>query len=331
MIYQMVKKQQPFDFFPEIPYTLQENTLAVLDSGSRAVTANRSRQKGLGISMNKKMNFIADFSVITAGTIVTALAVYFFMIPSNVLVGSITGLAVILENILPLSMSTITMTLNIILLVVGFVFIGKEFGAKTVYTSILLPVILGILEKHFPDQRSIMGDPFVDMICYVFFSGVGISILFHCNASSGGLDIVAKLLNKFLRIELGSALAVSGIVVSACTLFFYETKIFILSLLGTYLSGVVVDRMIFGFNVKRRVCIISKKEAEIRDFIINHLHSGATVYESIGAYNLEPKRELISIVDKNEYLKLMDFIEKIDQDAFITVYEVHKVIYRPKA
>lgn len=280
--------------------------------------------------MKKYVELVKEFAMITVATAIVAAAVFFFLVPSNVSVGSISGLAIVLGNFIPLPISALTMIMNVGLLIVGFLLVGREFGAKTVYTSILLPVIIGILEKIYPNNVSMNGDPFLDMICYVFLVSVGLAMLFNRNASSGGLDIVAKLLNKFLHMDLGNAMSVSGMVVALSSALVYDKKIVILSVLGTYLNGIVLDHFIFGFNLKKRVCIVSQKEEEIRNFILHELHSGATVYEAYGAYKLDPRREIITIVDKNEYAKLMTYIEKTDPSAFVTVYTVNKIIYRPK-
>ena len=280
--------------------------------------------------MKKKLETMKEFFMITIATTIVAAAVFFFLVPSHVSVGSISGLAIVIGNFLPLPISMITMILNVALLIVGFLFVGREFGGKTVYTSILLPVVIGIFEKMFPNNGSITADPFLDMICYVFVVSIGLAMLFNKNASSGGLDIVAKLMNKFLHMDLGNAMSVSGMVVALSSALVYDKKIVVLSVLGTYLNGIVLDHFIFGFNLKKRVCIVSQKEEMIRNFILHELHSGATVYEAYGAYKLEPRREIITIVDKNEYAKLMNFIEKTDPTAFVTVYTVNKIIYRPK-
>ena len=280
--------------------------------------------------MKKQIEIIKEFGMITIATAIVAAAVFFFLVPSHVSVGSISGLAIVIGNFVPLPISAITMILNVALLIVGFIFVGREFGGKTVYTSILLPVIIGIFEKLFPNNGSITADPFLDMICYVFVVSIGLAMLFNRNASSGGLDIVAKLMNKFLHMELGNAMSVSGMVVALSSALVYDKKIVVLSVLGTYLNGIVLDHFIFGFNLKKRVCIVSQKEEEIRNFILHELHSGATIYEAIGAYKLEPRREIITIVDKNEYAKLMSYIAKTDSKAFVTVYNVNKIIYRPK-
>lgn len=271
-----------------------------------------------------------EFIVITFATLIVSAAVFFFLIPSQVSVGSISGLAMILGNIIPLHISIITFILNGLLLIIGFLLIGKEFGAKTVYTSLLLPLFLRIFEIWFPDFSSINGDPFLDMVCYIFVVSIGLAILFRENASSGGLDIVAKLLNKYFRMDMGKAMALPGMCVALSSILFYDKKLVVLSLLGTYLNGLVLDHFIFGLNLKKRVCIISEKEAEIRSFILNRLHSGATIYEGRGAYDGQPKTEIITIVDKNEYALLMSYLLKTDPSAFVTVYTVSEVIYQPK-
>ncbi len=278
----------------------------------------------------KKSDFMKEFIVITFATLIVSAAVFFFLIPSQVSVGSISGLAMILGNIIPLHISIITFILNGLLLIIGFLLIGKEFGAKTVYTSLLLPLFLRIFEIWFPDFSSINGDPFLDMVCYIFVVSIGLAILFRENASSGGLDIVAKLLNKYFRMDMGKAMVLPGMCVALSSILFYDKKLVVLSLLGTYLNGLVLDHFIFGLNLKKRVCIISEKEAEIRSFILNRLHSGATIYEGRGAYDGQPKTEIITIVDKNEYALLMSYLLKTDPSAFVTVYTVSEVIYRPK-
>ena len=280
--------------------------------------------------MKKKLRTIQEYLMITIATIITGAGVFFFLVPSHLTVGSISGLAIVVGNFVPLPISAITMIFNIGLLVIGFTLIGKEFGGKTVYTSILLPVVIGVFEKIYPNNVSITADPFVDMICYLFVIAIGQAILFKCNASSGGLDIVGKIINKFFRIELGQAISMAGICVALMSALTSDAKSVVLSLLGTYLSGIILDHFIFGFNIKKRVCILSTKEDEIKEFILHQLHSGATIYEAIGAYDNAKRREIIAIVDKNEYSKLMNFISKTDPDAFLTVYNVNEVIYKPK-
>lgn len=278
----------------------------------------------------KLRNAIREFSIITVGTAIVAAAVFFFMLPSHVSVGSAAALAMVLSNFLPLPVSTITLILNVVLLIIGFLLIGAEFGAKTVYCSILMPLVMAVFEKIFPDFQSITQDPFLDVICYILVVGIGLSILFSRNASSGGLDIVAKILNKYLRVDLGKAMSYSGIAVALTSALCYDSKTVVLSLLGTYFGGMMVDNFIFGINIKRRVCVISPRLDEIVDFVLHTLHSGATLYESIGAYDRTQKMEMITIVDKHEYRLLMDYIRDVDPKAFVTVYSVSDMRYQPK-
>ena len=273
---------------------------------------------------------LKEFSIITAGTTIVAAAVFFFMLPSHVSVGSGAALAMVLSNFIPLSVSTITLIMNVGLLIIGFILIGPEFGAKTIYCSILMPVIMGIFERIFPGFQSITQDPLLDVICYILVVGVGLSILFSRNASSGGLDIVAKSMNKYLRVDLGKAMSYSGIAVALSSALCYDSKTVVLSLLGTYFGGMVVDNFIFGINIKRRVCVISEHLDEIVHFVIHDLHSGATLNEIIGGYDRTPRMEMVTIVDKHEYRLLMDFLHKVDPKAFVTVYSVSDMRYQPK-
>lgn len=278
----------------------------------------------------KQTEWLKEMAILTVGVAIAAAAVYFFLIPSHTSVSSISGLAIILSNFVPLSISTITMILNVLLLLVGFLTCGKAFGAKTVYTSIMLPLFLALFEKLLPNYESMTGSAELDVVCYILVVSLGLSILFNRNASSGGLDIVAKIMNKYLHMDLGKAMSLSGMCVALSSALVYDKKTVILSILGTYFNGLILDHFIFGQNVKRRVCIITKKEDELRDFILHNLHSGATIYEAIGAYNMEKRNEIITIVNKSEYQKLMNYINHQDAEAFITVYTVNDVRYKPK-
>ena len=286
--------------------------------------------------MNEKKKICCTFenvkevAVMSVAVGIIASAVYFFLIPSQTSISSVSALAIILAHYVSLPVSSVTMILNVVLLVIGFLTCGKEFGAKTVYTSILLPLYLAVFEKIFPDFQSLTESTELDVLCYILVVSVGLSILFNMNASSGGLDIVAKMMNKYLHIELGKAMSISGMCVALSSALIYDKKAVVLSILGTYFNGIVLDHFIFGQNVKRRVCIITKYEQEVREFILHELHSGATFYEAIGAYNMEKYREIITIVDKSEYQKLMNYIIHKDPEAFVTVYTVADMRYRPK-
>ena len=271
-----------------------------------------------------------EINILTIAIAIIAVAVYFFLVPSHTSISSMSGLGIVLSNFVPLPLSAITMILNVVLLIIGFFTCGKEFGLKTVYTSVMLPVFLGIFENIFPNTGSITNSQELDVLCYILVVSVGLSILFNRNASSGGLDIVAKIMNKYFHMELGKAMSLSGMCVALSAALVYDKKTVVLSVLGTYFNGIVLDHFIFDHNIKRRVCIITKKEEELRQFIVRDLHSGATIYEAIGAYNMEKRNEIITIVDKGEYQKLMKYINQEDPEAFITVYTVSDMRYLPK-
>lgn len=278
----------------------------------------------------KTRELIKEFIIITLATIVAAASVFFFLVPSNVSVGSVSGLAIILTNFIPLSVATLTMILNIGLLVIGFLLIGRDFGVKTVYTSLLVPAVMWVFERIFPNFQSLTGDQTLDVIGFCMVAGVSLSVLFIHNASSGGLDIVAKILNKYFRMDFGKAVGLLGMAVALSSAFVYDTKTVFLSVVGTYFSGIVLDHFIFGATLKKKVCIISKKHQEILDFVLNEMHSGATVYDAKGAYTNEIHKEVLVIVYKSEYLTLLNYVTKIDPDAFITVYSINEVIFKPK-
>lgn len=278
--------------------------------------------------LNKRT--IQEYAKITLGTGLISAAVYFFMIPANLCPGSAAALGMLLGNVIPLPVSMITLILNVSLLIVGFLFIGPEFGGKTIYSSVLMPLIMRVYEVLIPEFTSINADPVVDMLCYILLVGMGLSLVFHANASSGGLDILAKLMNKYLRIEMGKAVAIPSMLVALSSILFYDVKSVTLSVIGTYFTGIMVDYFIFGMSIKRRVCIISSKTDEIVDYILHDLRSGASLYPVEGAYGKALRTEVVAIVDKQEYTRLMAYLQKTDPGAFITVYAVNEVSYVPK-
>ncbi len=287
-------------------------------------------------SKTSKINvksFIFDFVIITVGALIAAAAIFFFMFPSKVVIGSGSALAMVLSHYIDLPISVINLAINVVLLIIGFITIGTEFGAKTVYAAIMVPVFIGVFENVFsPDFPSLTKDPLLDVIGYILVVGVAMAILFSRNASSGGLDIVAKIMNKYLKMDLGQAVSISGIAVALTSALVpgTDSKMVVLSVIGTYFSGIMLDYFIFGMGLKRRVCIISEKFDIFVDYILNDLHSGATIYEGHGAYDNALRKEIVVIVDKHEYRKLTDFIKKTDPKAFVTVIAVNSMQYQPK-
>ena len=277
--------------------------------------------------MDKK-KMLKEYGTITAGVFVVALAVYFFLMPSNVVVGSLAGLIMVIAEFVPLKISVLTFIANAILLGIGFLLVGKEFGAKTVSCSVLMSVYLAIFEILFPNFTSFTNDQFLDALCYLVVVSLGLALLFNANASSGGLDIVAKLMNKFLHIEMGKAMAIAGMVTAATSVLVYDSKSVVLSILGTYANGIVIDSFIDGFNKRRHICILSKEHEKIQRYIVDELKQGVTLYKAIGGYSNDEKIELVTILDRTSYAKLLQFVHSVDENAFMTVSTTNEIIGR---
>ena len=273
---------------------------------------------------------IIDFILITIGTIICGVATYFFMVPSNLAIASVSGVAILIGKFVPLSKAILILILNLVLLIISWFFVGREFTIKSIYPSIGLPVVMMILGHYTPNYHGVMNDQFLDMICYLFLCDLGIALMVVRNASSGGLDVLYKMANKYLNIDFGVATSIVGLFISAPAIFIYDPKTGVLSILGTYVTGIIIDHYVFGMTTKLKVCILSKKNDEICGYIINELHSGVTRYEASGGFTGDKFDEINVIVNRNEYAKLMKHLREVDPDAFATVTNIHDVMYRPK-
>ena len=273
---------------------------------------------------------IIDFILITIGTIICGVATYFFMVPSNLAIASVSGVAILIGKFVPLSKAMLILILNLVLLVISWFFVGREFTIKSIYPSVGLPVVMMILGHFTPNYHGVMNDQFLDMICYLFLCDLGIALMVVRNASSGGLDVLYKMANKYLKIDFGVATSVIGLFISAPAIFIYDPKTGVLSILGTYVTGIIIDHYVFGMTTKLKVCILSKKNDEICGYILNELHSGVTRYEASGGFTGDKFDEINVIVNRNEYAKLMKHLREVDPDAFATVTNIHDVMYRPK-
>lgn len=273
---------------------------------------------------------IIDFILITIGTIICGVATYFFMVPSNLAIASVSGVAILIGKFVPLSKAILILILNLVLLIISWFFVGREFTIKSIYPSIGLPVVMMILGHYTPNYHGVMNDQFLDMICYLFLCDLGIALMVVRNASSGGLDVLYKMANKYLNIDFGVATSIVGLFISAPAIFIYDPKTGVLSILGTYVTGIIIDHYVFGMTTKLKVCILSKKNDEICEYIINELHSGVTRYEASGGFTGDKFDEINVIVNRNEYAKLMKHLREVDPDAFATVTNIHDVMYSPK-
>ena len=211
-----------------------------------------------------KQGIVKEGVLITCAMLIVSAAVYFFLVPSKIVVGSISGLAMVLAELLHMQMSTITFILNVVLLMAGFLFIGKEFGAKTIYTSLLLPVFLWIFERLFPVTESLTGNSVYDLVSYILIIALGQAILFNVNASSGGLDVIAKIISKYTRADIGKAVTIAGMVTAVTSILVYDIGTLVVSVLGTYANGLAVDYFIDGFNRRKKICILSDEYERIQ-------------------------------------------------------------------
>ena len=273
-----------------------------------------------------KMETVKEYGIITVGSFLVAVAVTFFMVPGNLVMGSVSGLSLVLINFIPVKISVMNLMLNIFFLILGFLFVGREFGAKTVYTAVMSPVFIYIFETIWPNVQSLTNDTWMDMICCILIVSVGQALMFNANASSGGLDIPAKILNKYFHVDLGKGCAFFGILTVLSSMLVYDTRTLIFGIVGTYMNGLVVDEFIAGFSRKKRVCILSDKYEEIEEFIMKDINRGLTVYRAVGGYEKRERTEIITILAKNEYAQLIKFIRENDPNAFVTVTSVSEIV-----
>ncbi len=273
-----------------------------------------------------KKETLHEFILITFAIFLISFAVYFFLVPSEIVIGSISGLSMVLNKLTNLPISIWTFILNTALLVIGFIFIGKEFGAKTVYTSLLMPVFIALFEFLVPITSSLTQNQVYDLVTYSLITAFGQALLFNANASSGGIDIVGKIISKYTHLEIGKAVTISGIVASMTSILAYDLGTLIVSILGTFANGLAIDYFIDGFNKKKKICILSDHYEEIQSYIMNTMKRGVTLYTAKGGFQQEERTELVTIMTKSEYKKLLDYLHKADFKCFVTVSTVNEVI-----
>ena len=298
------------------------------------------------IDFREILNYVAtkkfwvELIIMTVGMIVTACAVYYFLVPSKLIIGTISGLSIVISGIakeffsLNLEVSTVIFVINAILLILAYILIDKEFGIKTVYTALILGPLIGVLEKHFPytnyidassEIPSIMGDLWLDLCCFVLLLSLAQAVLFKINASTGGLDILAKIVNKYLHFDIGTSVSVAGWVICCTAFMINDARLVIIGLIGTWINGLVVDYFTASFNRRKKVSIISNQHEEIRQFIINDISRGLTIYNVKGGYSGEDKVKLEVLLSTDEFSDLMKFINENEINAFITAGNVSEV------
>jgi len=272
------------------------------------------------------MKGIKEFILITVGIILVAAGMHYFLIPNNLAAGGVSGLGIILNYYLGISVGLLMIIMNIVLLIIAFIVIGKDFGGKTIYASVGLSGAVWILEKISPMDKPITGDLMLELIFGILISGAGMALVFYQNASTGGTDIIAKILNKFFHLNIGRALLISDFLITILAGVTFGPKIGMYAVLGVMINSYVIDSAIEGFNICKEVIIISTKVDEIRKFIMDELGRGATVYSAKGAFTNETKEVITTVVDSRQFIRLKVFIQNVDKEAFVTIKNVHEAL-----
>lgn len=270
---------------------------------------------------------IEDYVVITFGLMLLAISIHFFLVPHNLAAGGLSGFAMVLNFYFPfLGVGIIMFVGNLILFIIGFIFIGRDFGVRTVYSSLMLSVMIAIMEKTIPMNKPFTEDVFISLVFGSVIGAIGIGIVFNRNASTGGTDIPAKILNKYLNIDIGKSLLIIDLVVTTLALVVFGAETGMYATLGVVINGFAVDYVIEGLNITKKLEIISEKGDDIRDYIICELKKGVTIYEGRGGFKGEKKAIIITVLEKKEFIKLRHFIRETDEDAFVIVHNVHEVL-----
>ena len=285
----------------------------------------------------KTLKFWQELFIMTFGMAIAALAVNYFLVPSKLIVGSISGLSIVISGIFDLlgmtvKVSTVIVIINAILLIMAYLLIDKEFGIKTVYTALILGPLMDLWEKVLPvssilqeGSTSVMGDIWLDLCCFVLLLSASQAILFHINASTGGLDILAKIVNKYLHFDIGASISVAGAII-CCTAFAINPfRMVVVGLIGTWINGIVVDYFTASINKRKRVCIISSSHEILRKYIIEDLDRGCSLYKVTGGYSGKENTEIQALLTQDEFSKLMDFMKKNDIHGFVTAGNVSEI------
>jgi len=304
--------------------------------------------KEVGQALASK-KFWVELLIMTMGMMMTAICVYYFLVPSKLIVGSISGLSIVLTNIfsgmgINISLSLMISIINAILLILAYILIGKEFGLKTVYCAMILGPLTKVCEWIYPwenlataneylakmpggdpNAMSVMGNPWFDLLCCVLILSAAQTIMFSINASTGGLDILAKIVNKYLHFDIGKSVTVAGGIICLSAFAINPFQMVVIGLIGTWINGIIVDYFTASLNNRKRVCIVSKDYDRVRRFIIDDLDRGCTLYEVIGGYTNEKSIELEALLTKDEFSALMEFLNKNEIQAFTTAGNVSEV------
>ena len=270
---------------------------------------------------------ITDFVLINLGLLLVGIGICLFKIPNHFATGGVSGLAIISTSFFPkIDVGPMMLIINIALIMVGYFFLGSDFGSKTVYSSFALSGIVWLIQKIFPLNQPLTDDMLLELVYSIIFPAVGSAIVFNCNASTGGTDIVAKILSKYTKLNIGKTLLITDFLIALGAGAVFGVKIGLYSVLGLIIKAFMIDFVIEGLNISKQMIIISSKHQEIRDYIVNQLQRGATIYKAEGAYTQVQETVISTIVSRRQALKLRSFIKSIDSQAFITISNTSETI-----
>ncbi|WP_027628481.1 YitT family protein [Ruminiclostridium cellobioparum] len=270
---------------------------------------------------------ITDFMLINFGLLLVSIGICLFKIPNHFATGGVSGLAIIASSLFhKIDVGPMMMIINIILLIIGYFFLGSDFGSKTVYSSFALSGLVWIIQKLIPLSHPLTDDMLLELIYSILFPAVGSAIVFNCNASTGGTDIVAKILSKYTKLNIGKTLMLTDFVIAIGAGAVFGIKIGLYSALGLILKAFMIDFVIEGLNISKQMVIISSKDLEIREFIVKELHRGATIYKAEGAFTHKQENVISTIVSRRQAIKLRTYIRSIDSSAFITISNTSETI-----
>lgn len=275
---------------------------------------------------NRALRAIFEYVVMTAAIILIGFAFHLFNFPNNFALGGVSGLSVLLSQLLPLSPADFVMIANLVLLVVGFIFIGRGFGIRTVYCTVLLSLVLEALERFLPISASLTENPLLDLFFAVFLAAIGQAVIFNFGGSTGGTDIVGMIIRKYIKIDIGKAILAADILVVGATFFIFDIKTGLYSLLGTLLAMLIIDTSIESLNLSKYFLIVTDKPEDIEKFIVEKLERGATRWEASGSFTKDKKTMILVVMNRREARKLRDSIKKIDPNAFILVSDTSDII-----
>ena len=275
---------------------------------------------------NNKKELVKEYLMIALGTFITCVGVYYFMVPQDIVTGGVSGLAIVIHHVIPMPISLITFILNAVLLVMGFIFLGKEFGVKTIFSTVLFSFFIYLMETFTPLNGSLTDILWLDLVMAVIISSYGLCIVFNQNASTGGTDILARMFNKYFNMDLGNGLLLADVVVVTGAIFVFGLKTALVGIFGWFLAGLSINYFIDGFNVKKEITITSNHPEEIKNYILHTLGRGLTTYEGKGGYTKENKEVIITVLERNQYSKLRLAIKEIDPTCFMIVRTVHEVM-----